>query len=230
MKKVLLSALLAVTVTGFTGCQSIEKASSHISGVISKQQEDLYNNMVNTHIRDAFFYTTRSDTGTFEMHLAKPLVAAGFNLESKDRGTFFLKRDVNHEGNVEDAYREMRSGIYNSEKDLPAKYFVDQAKAQGHEVRVYKSYVSGKVNAELRQKAVRFSGATLTFDNDPVFVEYDKSGQAVAIMTRTWLTAENIGVMNVIYTNVYTARDGLRWFENNFSNSYLDNALLRVYR
>ena len=230
MKKVLLSALLAVTVTGFTGCQSIEKASSHISGVISKQQEDLYNNMVNTHIRDAFFYTTRSDTGTFEMHLAKPLVAAGFNLESKDRGTFYLKRDVNHEGNVEDAFREMRSGIYNSEKDLPAKYFVDQAKAQGHEVRVYKSYVSGKVNAELRQKAVRFSGATLTFDNDPVFVEYDKSGQAVAIMTRTWLTAENIGVMNVIYTNVYTARDGLRWFENNFTNSYLDNALLRVYR
>ncbi|MDP7848844.1 hypothetical protein [Acinetobacter baumannii] len=230
MKKLLLSALLAVSVTGFTGCQSIEKASSHISSVISKQQEDLYNNMVNTHIRDAFFYTTRNDKGAFEIHLAKPLVAAGFNLESKDRGTFYLKRDVNHEGNVQDAFREMRSGVYNSEKDLPAKYFVDQAKAQGHEVRVYKSYVSGKVNAELRQKAVQFSGATLTFDNDPVFVEYDKSGQAVAIMTRTWLTAENIGVMNVIYTNVYTARDGLRWFENNFSNSYLDNALLRVYR
>ena len=230
MKKLLFSALLAVSVTGFTGCQSIEKASSHISGVISKQQEDLYNNMVSTHIRDAFFYTTRNDKGTFEIHLAKPLVAAGFNLESKDRGTFFLKRDVNHEGTVQDAFREMRSGIYNSEKDLPAKYFVDQAKAQGHEVRVYKSYVSGKVNAELRQKAIKFSGATLTLDNDPVFVEFDKSGLAVAIMTRTWLTAENVGVMNVIYTNIYTARDGLRWFENNFSNSYLDNALLRVYR
>lgn len=230
MKKLLLTALMAVSVTGFTGCQTIEKASSHISGVISKQQEDLYNNMVNTHIRDAFFYSTRNESGNFEIHLAKPLVAANFHLESKDRGTIFLKRDVNHEGNAEEAYRKLRSGVYNSEKDLPAKYFVDQAKAQGHEVRVYKSYISGKVNAGLRQKVVQFNGASTTFDNDPVFVEYDKNGRAVAIMTRSWLTAENVGAMNVIYTNIYTAQDGLTWFENNFSNTYLDGALLRVYR
>ncbi len=81
MKKFLLTALMAVSVTGFTGCQTIEKASSHISGVISKQQEDLYNNMVNTHIRDAFFYNTRNESGNFEIHLAKPLVAANFHLE-----------------------------------------------------------------------------------------------------------------------------------------------------
>lgn len=230
MKKLFLTALMAIAVTGFTGCQSIEKASSHISGVISKQQEDLYNNMANTHIRDAFFYTTRNENGSFEINLAKPLVAANFKLDGKDRGTIFLKRDVNHEGNAEDAYRKLRTGVYNSEEDLPAKYFVDQAKAQGHEVRVYKSYISGKVNAGLRQKVESFSNASATYDNDPVFVEYDKNGRVVAIMTRSWLTAENIGAMNVIYTNIYMARDGLTWFENNFSNSYLDGALLRVYR
>ena len=90
--------------------------------------------------------------------------------------------------------------------------------------------ISGKVNAGLRQKVVQFNGASTTFDNDPVFVEYDKNGRAIAIMTRSWLTAENVGAMNVIYTNIYTAQDGLTWFENNFSNTYLDGALLRVYR
>lgn len=230
MKKTLLSAMLVVFATGFTGCQTIEKASTAISTAISKQQEDMFNNMVNTKIRDAFFYTTRNEKGVFDIHLAKPLVAADFQIKSKDKGTIFLRKDVNHEGNAQEALRRMRSGVYNSEKDLPAKYFVDQAKAQGHEVRVYKSYISGKVNAGLRQEVVQFSGATNTFDNDPVFVEFDKEGRAVAIMTRTWQTAENIGAMNVIFTNIYFARDGLVWFENNFSNSYLDSALLRVYR
>ncbi|EOZ8645486.1 hypothetical protein ACQWTT_001237 [Acinetobacter baumannii] len=230
MKKILLSVLLVASAGSFSGCQAIEKASSALSTAISKQQEDLYNNMANTKIRDAFLYTTRDEKGAFEIHLAKPLIAANFQLKSKDRGTIFLRRDVNHEGNAQEALRRIRTNAYNSEKDLPAKYFVDQAKAQGHEVRVYKSYISGKVNAGLRQEVVEFSGATNTFDNEPVFVEYDKNGRAVAIMTRTWQTAENVGAMNVIFTNIYFARDGLTWFENSFSNTYLDGALLRVYR
>lgn len=230
MKKILLSVLVVAATTGFTGCQTIEKASTAISSAISKQQEDMFNNMANTKIRDAFFYTSRTEKGAFEMNLAKPLVAAGFQIKTKDRGSIFLRKDVNHEGNAEEALRRIRTGIYNSEKDLPAKYFVDQAKSQGHEVRVYKSYISGRVNAGLRQEVVEFNGATNTFDNDPVFVEFDKQGRAIAIMTRTWQTAENVGAMNVIFTNIYFARDGLTWFENNFSNSYLDAALLRVYR
>lgn len=230
MKKILLSAMLVSIAASFTGCQTIEKASAAISTAISKQQEDLYNNMANTKIRDAFFYTTKDEKGVFEIHLAKPLIAADFQLKTKDRGTIFLRKDVNHEGSAEEALRRIRTGVYNSERDLPAKYFVDQAKSQGHEVRVYKSYMSGPVNAGLRQEVVQFSGATNTFDNEPVFVEYDKQGRAIAIMTRTWQTAENVGAMNVIFTNIYFARDGLNWFENNFSNSYLDGALLRVYR
>lgn len=212
------------------GCQTLKTATSALSNAMSKQQESLYNGITNTNIRDKFFYTTHNEGESFQIHLAKPLVAAGFQIKKKDSNTLFLRKDVNHEGNVEDAFRQMRNGIYNSEKDLVAKYFVDQARAQGHEVRVYKKYVGATVNSVLRQEVVEFSGATNTFDNDPAFVEFDKSGHAVAIMTRTWQTAENIGVMNVIFTNIYFGRDALDWFENSFSNSYLDDALLRVYR
>ncbi len=62
------------------------------------------------------------------------------------------------------------------------------------------------------------------------FVEFDKEGSPVAIMTRSWQTISAIGVDSRIYTNIYFTQDTLRWFENNFSNRYLKDSLIRIYK
>lgn len=72
-------------------------------------------------------------------------------------------------------------------------------------------------------------GAQNRYDVDPAFVEFDKNGSPVAIMTRSWQTISAIGVDSRLYTNIYFAQDALRWFENNFSNRYLEDSLLRKY-
>lgn len=49
-------------------------------------------------------------------------------------------------------------------------------------------------------------------------------------MTRSWQTIAAIGVASRIYTNIYFGEATMRWFENNFSNRYLENALIRTIR
>lgn len=234
--------ILALTTTIlFSGCQTIESVTdssiktfntgkSRIGDWMEKSSLDQYENTTHKGIRDKFLWVEQVDNGRKVVQLAKPLIAANYKIEKRNINSLFLVTYVNHEANFIEANRKINNGIYNSEQDLAAKYFVDQAKANGHEVRVYKSVISKRVNDGLAQVIKEFSGAANLYDVDPVFVEYDKDKRVVAIMTRSWQTISAIGVDSRIYTNIYFGGDGIRWFENNFSNSYLDNALLRVYR
>lgn len=225
----------------FTGCQSVQtvadstkksfnQGTTKFGDWMEKSSLNEYENITHKGIRDKFLWIEQQENGRKRVQLAKPLIAAKYGIEKKNINSLFLVTYVNHEANFIEANRKIKNGIYNSEQDLAAKYFVDQARANGHEVRVYKSAISGRVNNGLVQPIKEFSGAANLYDNDPVFVEYDKDKRVVAIMTRSWQTISAIGVDSRIYTNIYFGGDGLRWFENNFSNSYLDNALLRVYR
>lgn len=225
----------------FTGCQSVEnltdstkksfnQGTNKLGDWMEKSSLSEYENTTHKGIRDKFLWVEQQENGRNKVQLAKPLIAAKYKIEKKSINSLFLVTYVNHESNFIEANRKIKSGIYNSEQDLAAKYFVDQAKAKGHEVRVYKSAISGRVNNGLAQAIKEINGAANVYDNDPVFVEYDKDMRVTAIMTRSWQTISAIGVDSRIYTNIYFGGDGLRWFENNFSNSYLADALLRVYR
>ena len=237
------NGLLALLISGsiLTGCQQIDSISNSTANTFNKGKNAFgdwvekssfneFQQMTNTSIRDKFLFYVNDERDRKVVYLAKPLVASGFNIEKRTTGTIHLVKLVNHEGTFAEANRRINNGIYNSEKDLPAKYFVDQARAQGHEVRVYKSFLSSQVNGGLVQVIKDFDGANNRYDVDPVYVEFNKENRPVAIMTRSWQTLAGIGVDSRIYTNIYFAQDGLRWFENRFTNSTLDNALLRVYR
>lgn len=225
----------------FTGCQtvqsigdstvkSITKGTSSIGDWMESSSLKEFENMSHKGIRDKFLWIEEQENGRKRVQLAKPLIAANFKQEKRSINYLFLVLNANHEANFVEANRRIINGIYNSEKDLAAKYFVDQARANGHEVRVYKSAISGRVNYGLVQPIKQFEGAHNLYDVDPVFVEYDKNGRVKAIMTRSWQTLAGIGVDSRIYTNIYFGGEGLRWFENSFSNSYLQDNLLTVYR
>lgn len=225
----------------FSGCQTVESVTSSTMNSLNqgaskfgdwmeKSSINEFENTTHKGIRDKFLWIDVNENGRKVVRLAKPLIASNFKIEKRSINSLFLVTYVNHEANFVEANRKIKNGIYNSEQDIAAKYFVDQAKANGHEVRVYKSSISGRVNNGLAQAIKEINGASNLYDVDPVFVEYDKEKRVVAIMTRSWQTISAIGVDSRIYTNIYFGGDGLRWFENNFGNNYLENALLRVYR
>lgn len=108
--------------------------------------------------------------------------------------------------------------------------FIEQALAKGNEVRQYKKNVNALINQGFRQSITEFNGALNRYDADPALIEFDKSGNPIAIMTRSWQIISAIGVDSRIYTNIYFGSDAMRWFQNNFSNRTLENSLIRIYR
>ncbi|NNH77396.1 hypothetical protein HLH17_06875 [Acinetobacter sp. ANC 5380] len=230
MKNTFLSLLLATGILGLSGCQTINTMTHSVNTMLSENEKRFYNNIQNTSIRDAFFYTEVDEKGIFESILAKPLIAAGYNLKSRTTTSLYLINDTNWNGTYEEAIADVKRGRYNSEKDLAAKYYVDQARKNGHSVRVYKSSISYDVNAGLKQKVESFNGAVALYGSEPVFVEFDKDQQPVSIMTRSWLISNNIGTTSQLVTNIYFGRDATQWFSNRFSNSYLNNAIMKVYK
>lgn len=235
--------ILLTTVAGFSlsGCQQMQNAANSTMGSVSKglQAYDgwvskgtqrVWDEMVNPAIRDKFLVLTQSKNGNNQIKLNPLLVNDKFELKERNFSTIYLEKYVLQESNFDEANRRIRNGAYISEKDLAAKLFVEQALAQGHELRIYKASVNADINQQLKQTIVEFKGAQNNYGFDPVFVEFDKTGSPVAIMTRSWQTIAAIGVASRIYTNIYFGEATMRWFENNFSNRYLENALIRTIR
>jgi hypothetical protein len=234
--------ILVVALLAVSGCQQMDSLVDKTSTAMTNTGNSIgnwmekgalsgFDNISNKSIRDKFLWLEKTDNGRTNVQLAKPLIAAKFKQDKRTSDALYLVSNVNHESNFSEANRQIRNGIYKSEGDLAAKYFVDQAKAQGHEVHVYKSMLSGKVNSGFVQRVNKdHVGTSNLFDVDPVFVEYDKNKRPVAIMTRSWQSIAGIGVDSYLFTNIYFGSDGMRWFENNFSNIELQNNLLRIYK
>ena len=230
IKKVFIPLFLSSALIGLTGCQTMSKFSDGFNTMMSNHEKSLYGQIENKSIRDAYFYTETDEKGNFEFILAKPLVAAGYGVEKRSPTAIYLIIDTNWTGTYEVAIADVQRGRYNSEKDLAAKYYVDQAKKNGHTVRVYKKFISSDVNAGLKQEIKSYNDAKALFGSEPVFVEFDKNQQPVSIMTRSWLISNNIGTTSQMVTNIYFGREAMQWFSNRFPNSYLNNALTKVYK
>ncbi|WP_166171475.1 hypothetical protein [Acinetobacter sp. SA01] len=222
-----------------TGCQQIQTvADSTVSviskgvnaydGWISKGTQQVWDEMANKEIRNKFLVLSSSSNNMIVLNPS--LINDKFKLEKRTMGSIHLEKYINHEANFNEANRKINNGIYLSEKDLASKMFIEQALAKGHQVRIYKKNINSDLNRGLVQSITEFNGAANRYDVDPAFVEFDKEGSPVAIMTRSWQTISAIGVDSRIYTNIYSAQDALRWFENNFSNRYLDDSLIRTIR
>lgn len=222
-----------------TGCQQIQTvADSTVSviskgvnaydGWISKGTQQVWDEMANKEIRNKFLVLSSSSNNMIVLNPS--LINDKFKLEKRTMGSIHLEKYINHEANFNEANRKINNGIYISEKDLASKMFIEQALAKGHQVRIYKKNINSDLNRGLVQSITEFNGAANRYDVDPAFVEFDKEGSPVAIMTRSWQTISAIGVDSRIYTNIYSAQDALRWFENNFSNRYLDDSLIRTIR
>lgn len=222
------------------GCQHIQTVADRTTGVISKGitaydgwvskgTQRVWDEMLNKEIRNKFLVlSNRSDNNVIILN--QSLMNDKFKLEKRTMGSIHLEKYINHEANFNEANRKINNGIYISEKDLASKMFIEQALAKGHQVRMYKKNINSDLNRGLVQSITEFNGAANRYDVDPAFVEFNKEGSPVAIMTRSWQTISAIGVDSRIYTNIYFAQDALRWFENNFSNRYLEDSLIRVYK
>ncbi len=222
------------------GCQHIQTVADRTTGAISKGitaydgwvskgTQRVWDEMLNKEIRNKFLVlSNRSDNNVIILN--QSLMNDKFKLEKRTMGSIHLEKYINHEANFNEANRKINNGIYISEKDLASKMFIEQALAKGHQVRMYKKNINSDLNRGLVQSITEFNGAANRYDVDPAFVEFDKEGSPVAIMTRSWQTISAIGVDSRIYTNIYFAQDALRWFENNFSNRYLEDSLIRVYK
>lgn len=240
MKKNFLFLVGGFFVINLVGCQQIQTAADSTTGVISKGvsaydgwvskgTQRVWDEMLNKDIRNKFLVlSSRSNNNVIILN--QSLMNDKFKLEKRTMGSIYLEKYVNHEANFNEANRKINNGIYISEKDLASKMFIEQALAKGHQVRVYKKNINSDLNRGLVQSITEFNGAVNRYDVDPAFVEFDKDGSPVAIMTRSWQTISAIGVDSRIYTNIYFAQDALRWFENNFSNRYLEDSLIRTYK
>ena len=240
MKKNFLFLVGGFFVINLVGCQQIQTAADSTTGAISKGvsaydgwvskgTQRVWDEMLNKDIRNKFLVlSSLSDNNVIILN--QSLMNDKFKLEKRTMGSIYLEKYINHEANFNEANRKINNGIYISEKDLASKMFIEQALAKGHQVRMYKKNINSDLNRGLVQSITEFNGAVNRYDVDPAFVEFDKDGSPVAIMTRSWQTISAIGVDSRIYTNIYFAQDALRWFENNFSNRYLEDSLIRTYK
>lgn len=222
------------------GCQHIQTVADSTTGAISKGitaydgwvskgTQRVWNEMLNKDIRNKFLVlSSLSDNNVIILN--QSLMNDKFKLEKRTMGSIYLEKYINHEANFNEANRKINNGIYISEKDLASKMFIEQALAKGHQVRMYKKNINSDLNRGLVQSITEFNGAANRYDVDPAFVEFDKDGSPIAIMTRSWQTISAIGVDSRIYTNIYFTQDAMRWFENNFSNRYLEDSLIRTYK
>ena len=207
---------------------AISKGITAYDGWVSKGTQRVWDEMLNKDIRNKFLVlSSLSDNNVIILN--QSLMNDKFKLEKRTMGSIYLEKYINHEANFNEANRKINNGIYISEKDLASKMFIEQALAKGHQVHMYKKNINSDLNRGLVQSITEFNGAVNRYDVDPAFVEFDKDGSPVAIMTRSWQTISAIGVDSRIYTNIYFAQDALRWFENNFSNRYLEESLIRKY-
>lgn len=240
MKKNFLFLVGGFFVINLVGCQQIQTAADSTTGAISKGvsaydgwiskgTQRVWDEMLNKDIRNKFLVLS-SHSNNNVIILNQSLMNDKFKLEKRTMGSIYLEKYINHEANFNEANRKINNGIYISEKDLASKIFIEQALAKGHQVRMYKKNINSDLNRGLVQSITEFNGAVNRYDVDPAFVEFDKDGSPVAIMTRSWQTISAIGVDTRIYTNIYFAQDALRWFENNFSNRYLEDSLIRTYK
>ena len=239
MKKNFLFLVGGFFAINLVGCQQMQTVADSTTGAISKGinaydgwvskgTQRVWDEMLNKDIRNKFLVlSSRSDNNVIILN--QSLINDKFKLEKRTMGSIYLEKYINHEANFNEANRKINNGIYISEKDLASKMFIEQALAQGHQVRMYKKNINTDLNRGLVQSITEFNGAANRYDVDPAFVEFDKDGSSVAIMTRSWQTISAIGVDSRIYTNIYFAQDALRWFENNFSNRYLEESLIRKY-
>lgn len=232
-----ISCILVVTLAGCQQMQqaanstitSISKGVQAYDGWIGKGSVKAWGEMRDENIRNKFLVLS-SESENNSITLNQVLLNDKYKLEKRTFDAIFLEKYITHQANFSEANRRIDNGIYISEKDLAAKLFIEQALARGNEVRMYKKSVNAAINNNLRQAITNFNGASNRYDADPVFVEFDKNGSPVSIMTRSWQTISAIGVDSRIYTNIYFGKDMMRWFENNYSNRYLENNFLRTYR
>lgn len=240
MKKNFLFLVGGFFVINLVGCQHIQTVADSTTSVISKGitaydgwvskgTQRVWDEMLNKDIRNKFlFLSSVSDNNVIILN--QSLMNDKFKLEKRTMGSIYLEKYINHEANFNEANRKINNGIYISEKDLASKMFIEQALAKGHQVRMYKKNINSDLNRGLVQSITEFNGAVNRYDVDPAFVEFDKDGSPIAIMTRSWQTISAIGVDSRIYTNIYFTQDAMRWFENNFSNRYLEDSLIRTYK
>ena len=208
---------------------AISKGITAYDGWVSKGTQRVWDEMLNKDIRNKFLVlSSRSDNNVIILN--QSLLNDKFKLEKRTMGSIYLEKYINHEANFNEANRKINNGIYISEKDLVSKMFIEQALAKGHQVRMYKKNINSDLNRGLVQSITEFNGAANRYDVDPAFVEFDKNDSPIAIMTRSWQTISAIGVDSRIYTNIYFTQDAMRWFENNFSNRYLADSLIRTYK
>jgi len=240
MKKNFLFLVGGFFVINLVGCQQIQTAADSTTGAISKGvsaydgwvskgTQRVWDEMLNKDIRNKFLVlSSRSNNNVIILN--QSLMNDKFKLEKRTMGSIYLEKYINHEANFNEANRKINNGIYISEKDLASKMFIEQALAKGHQVRMYKKNINSDLNRGLVQSITEFNGAVNRYDVDPAFVEFDKDGSPIAIMSRSWQTISAIGVDSRIYTNIYFTQDAMRWFENNFSNRYLEDSLIRTYK
>ena len=240
MQRILLVGLVGACFA-FTGCQSIQSAGSNVASGLAKGVSsfdnwvgagtvDVFNNFENKKIRDAFLVLEMQNEKAGVMRLKPELLAAKFKREKRTYTTIYLEKYVWNQANYSDANRKIEVGDYVSEKDEAAKLFIEQARASGNEVRLYKKSVNRAINDGLKQVISDINGSQNRYDADPAMIEFDKNGSPVAIMSRSWQTLGAIGVDSRIYTNIYTGESTMRWFENEFGNKSLENNLIRVIK
>lgn len=238
LKSLALTVSAVILLTGCQATQSIYDSTkstvsvglNKIGTMVETAQLNDYEKVQNKEIRNKFTRIQVKESGRKAVNLPQELLDAKFTMYDFNPTTIHLSKFVNHEANYEAANRWILQGNYKSQDDLPAKYFIAQAKAKGHEVRQYKSAISERVNRGLKPPIEPYKGSSNLYGVDPVFVEYDKNGNVVALMTRSWQSLSAIGVDSRLFTSIYFGDDVTNWFQNHFTNHYLENALQRTYK
>ena len=101
-------------------------------------------------------------------------------------------------------------------------------KKRGNTVKIYRPLMTKKLNQLFTQPFEPMQQTAEWYSKDIALIEFDNNNRPVSIMTRAHQAFTTIGVNSSMYTTIFFGNGNMRHFENNVSNSLLEDAYLRT--
>ena len=134
-------------------------------------------------------------------------------------------------GSIDDSVRSAQGaylGNFDSSDDDIAKTFINNAKANGNSVKMYKRDVNAIMSSSL-PKTWKLANLDSAYNLDNAFIEYDKDGRMVAVLARMHYYGKSLG-----YSNTRISFVGFKYWarqvENQVGNAYLTNGFITEFK
>ena len=220
MKKIVVILMVCI----FGGCAQLEHLNQAMKESTAKQRLEVYNASLDRVLVDGFIDISADG---MTLALKPPLKKGVYRLKTFATSMLSIEKDMFSEGNKEDMNYTMSRYSYDSESDDIARMYVNMATKRGNTVKLYKPFMTKRINAIYAKPFNHMEQTIEWYDKDNTLIEFDRAGRPVSLLVRAHQAFAGIGVSSAQYASIYFGKGNLRILENTISNSVFQDNFIR---